>query len=213
MTTRADFIEKLRERFGKDVEEPLLEEFFLQAKDRYDQDRPRHKILTVTGDGSTYEWTLTDWDDTISYILSVEYPAGKKVPVFLKPARYAVIETDGTFKLRLLYDVPSATEKVEIVYTTPHIVSDTQSTIPERDFWAVVDLAASMIARFLASQYFRMAETYEVYEQTIDFGRKGENYISLARVWETNYTIHIQRTVALMDRIEPIKDFLGLVRA
>jgi len=213
MTIRADFIEKLRERFGQDVEEPLLEEFFIQAKDRYDKDRCRHKILSIAGDGSTYEWTLPEWDDTISYILSVEYPAGKKVPVFLKPTRYAVIETDGAFKLRLLYDVPSSTEKVEIVYAVPHTVSDTLSTIPDRDFWAVVDLAASMIARFLASRYFRMAETYEVYEQTIDFGRKGENYISLARVWEANYTNHISPTVAITDRVEPIKDFLGSVKA
>ena len=211
--TKADFLNKLRDRFSPDeIDETGLEDFLIQALDRYNKDSPRRCILSLAGNGTAYEWSLPDWDTSLSYLLSVEYPAERRIPVFLKRDYYIVVESDGSFKLRFLYATPSAAEKVEVVYATAHTVDDTKSTVPLPDFYAVVDFGSSLIARFLASKYFRAAETYEVYQQTIDFGRKGENYIALAKAWEASYNNHVQRKLLVGDRIEPVSTFLERLR-
>jgi hypothetical protein len=119
-------------------------------------DEPREVTVTLTGDGSTFDKTLPDWQDRWSRVVRVEYPVGNRTPTYLESRRWAVLPGTSTF--RLLTDTPGAAETCQITYTVRWPTPTDQASadlIPTPWFEAVAALAASEATRAQAVEYAR----------------------------------------------------------
>jgi hypothetical protein len=124
-----------------------------EAVKTYSTYRPLEVPIRTTGDG-TFTYDLPDdWEDGFSEIKSIEYPADEQVPVILDPLRYIIYRDDTGLHLRFLADTPGTTEEFILTYTIRHTVEVDEGTIPESDFDAVVNLAASLACSAIGRKY------------------------------------------------------------
>lgn len=128
--------------------------------------RPRRLVHGFTGDGSAYDFALTGQSAPTGYevgfsrVLTVEFPAGERDPVYLEDEDWIIYEAaTETPKLRLLSDTPTSAQTVRINYTARHTVSAQTGTIPDGDFEAVAHFAASFALQSLANKYTQMSES------------------------------------------------------
>lgn len=136
-----------------ELEDGPRQALIAEAVITYSTYRPLEIPLRVDGDGG-YSYNLPeDWEDGFSNILSIEYPAGEQVPVILDPIRYQLYRDDTGLKLRFLADTPGATEEFILTYTIRHTIGVDDGTIPETDFDAVVNLAASLGCDAIGRKY------------------------------------------------------------
>ncbi len=118
------------------IGETQYNEAINQALLFYSHARPYRKSVVVTGDGSTYQWTLpSDYYADFSSIVQVRFPADetdeRELELLTVQEGYEVVMTDtGTYKLRLLSDTPTSAEKLRYFYTTLHTVTESSSTLP-----------------------------------------------------------------------------------
>lgn len=181
MSTLTDFVTGVKNR----LEDPELEVGFIQdavwrAAIFYSRRiSPRIRIVQFTGDGSTYNFPLpSDWDNSLSHILRVEYPITDQKPSYIKPYRYTVyLDSLGVYKFRMIQDTPSSTEKVNVTYAVLHTLSSATSTIPASDEEAVIDLAAALVARIMQAKAART--------QLFKFDADIINYVTIAETWRT----------------------------
>lgn len=124
-----------------------------EAVKTYSFYRPQEIALRVTGDGG-YDYDLPeDWEEGFSSILSIEYPAGEQIPVFLDSVLYKIYKDETGSKLRFLINNPAATEEFILTYTIRHSIEVDLGTIPDVDFDAVVNLAASLGCTAIGRKY------------------------------------------------------------
>ena len=124
-------------------------------------DRPYEADATLAGDSSTYDLTLTSWEDRWSRVLQVEYPTGQRTPIFLEDRRYTVLR--GTTTFRLLEDIPITGESAKVTYSIRWpMPDDTSGTdkIPTPWFEAVTSLAASRLVKSTAVEWARQTSAH-----------------------------------------------------
>ena len=135
----------------------MHDDAFREALSRYNQDMPRVIVEDVTGDGSTYDLTLTSWVDRFSSVRSVEYPAGYRPATFVDPNEYEVYHTSNSAHLRLQLVTPGSGETVRVTYTGLHTLSGLDSAATTTVYaWhedALVCLASSRLMMRLADLY------------------------------------------------------------
>lgn len=97
----------------------------LDAVKAYSRVRERTKVQTITGDGSAYTFSHpSDWEDDVSRVLHVEYPAGEQDPEYVDANEYDGDrqQSTGTRKLHFFDLVlPNATTAL-VTYTLRHAV-------------------------------------------------------------------------------------------
>lgn len=124
----------------------------------YTRDSPRIVSAALSGDGSAYDFPLpAAWIAGTSRLLGVEYPAGEQVPLMVDPNEVAVREgTLGgqpTRLLRFLATTPSSgTDNIVVTYTTRHVHTTEEDSVPADDLDAVCWLAASNLAQTMAAK-------------------------------------------------------------
>ena len=124
-------------------------------------DRPREATATLTGDGSTYNLTLTQWVDRWSRVLRVEYPTGEREPSYMEARRWMVLP--GTTTFRLLADTPAVGESCTVTYSVRWPYPDDTTTtdqVPAPWFEAVCALAAAEATKAQAVEYARRQSTF-----------------------------------------------------
>jgi hypothetical protein len=130
----------------------------LDAVKQYERHRPQKIAQAYTGSGA-YDYDLpTSWSQELSEILSIEYPSGEQSPTYIATSRYGVYNNGTTKKLRFYVDTPSASEGFIVNYTTAHTLSSAANTVPDKDQYAVVTLAASICCTALALEMAQSAK-------------------------------------------------------
>lgn len=130
-----------------------------QALSIFSRRSPRRRVYQGTGDGG-YEYALpSDYDESISEVVAVEYPTGEQQPCILEAWRYEVLrDTNDTLKLRFLYESVTSGETFNVYYTAPHVINDSQSTIPSGQEGIFLTLCCAIACEMLAARYARMNE-------------------------------------------------------
>lgn len=126
-------------------------------------DKPREVKQTFAGDGSTYDFTLTDADwiqgdggDPWSRITAVEFPIGNREPTYIELRRVTVLK--GTLTFRFLIDTPASGQSADVWYSTKWpFPTDTATVdkVPDTWFEGVCSRAAAEAASSQAGEYAR----------------------------------------------------------
>lgn len=167
--------------------------FIQEAVSIYSKDRPLEKIHEDDGDGK-YEYDLpNDWDKDFSAIISrIEYPdENYQTPQFVDDNEWIIYKSkDGGRKLRFLTISPQSGYGFRYTYILLHTLSDEDNTVPDIDFDALCDLAASLCCRALAAKYAQ-SEAPTIDADVIDYARKADDYSRLAELLEQRYNVHM----------------------
>lgn len=154
------------------------------ALDRYSKDRPLKDLSDMTGDGSTFDFSLpTAWDDAISSALSVEYPQGEQSPVFLQRKDWTIYAAGTSAQMfRFLTLIPASGKTARLIYTRRHTISETASetTIYGNDLAAFIKLVAAEACHELARR-FAQTSAPTIAADAIDYESKSAEYTRLAK--------------------------------
>lgn len=157
---------------------------------RYSKARHLPKVKDLAGDGATYKWTLNTtnfpgWTQNFSVITGLEYPAGDREPKMLTGEDWLVYWPNSTApELRLRSVTPAAGKTLRVTYATIH--AEDGSTVPDGDFYGVVNLAASLCCRSLAAAYAQSGDT-AIGADAVDYRGKSQQYAELAKVYEERF--------------------------
>ncbi len=141
---------------GAGITESQLLDALDDAVGAYSQGHPLLKAQEYPGDGSRFEWPLpVDWANGYSRITAVEYPVDDEEPyrAWLEPDAWEWDEQRG--KWRLTRCVPAAGNTARIYYSAPHILTDTQDSIPPQDRPAVSQYGAGLALLRFANEAAR----------------------------------------------------------
>lgn len=162
-----------------------------QAVKEYSQVRPLVAAQDYAGDGATFDLSLpSGWQEGISTVRQIEYPAGRRVAVFLEQADWVFYLTPSGKKIRLLYVTPDTGDATRITYTTPHTVDALSSSVSGVDEEAVADLAASIGLTDLAAVYAN-TQSPTITADAVNYGDKSRAYLELAKELKARYRKHL----------------------
>lgn len=188
--SREDYLARLETVLQDDAEK-------LEPDDKYrmlsravlifSKDRPNTKVYELTGDGTTYDFSLpADWVDNFSYIIGeIEYPADDhQNPEYLESIDWKffkkLVATVTTTYLRFLTFIPAASKIARFEYTLPHTFNETTCTIDDNAIEAAVTLAASLCFWALAAKFAQSTDS-TLEADVIDYQRKSDLYSVLAK--------------------------------
>lgn len=153
--------------------------FIEQAVKEHSKIRPLKKVADIVGSG-VFDLALpVSWEKGFSKILSVEFPADEREPVYLEDEDWLIYEKTTGEVLRLINDTPSAAQKVRLNFSARHTVDVATGTIPDADFDAVADFATAFAATALASRYAQLSES-TLGADSVDHKSKSQEYRSMA---------------------------------
>jgi len=184
------FNDRVRESASR-FDQPQKHGAIEQAVKRYASVRPRERAQDYAGDGVAFDFDLpSGWVSDLSVIRKIEYPQGKRSPVFLERDDWQFYQTTTVDKIRLIAITPSSGKSLRVLYTAPHIVDVTQSTISSQDEEAVADLASSIGLRDLAAVYANTVDP-TIQADSVDYRSKSTEYLKLADSLEKRYRQHL----------------------
>jgi len=190
LSSYIDRVKKLIPQAEAELPPTALDSSMESAVEEYSRLRPRILVQEYTGDGTTYDFSLpTDFTLGFSRIISIEYPAGERSPVYLKPQYYFIYRKPTATVLRLLI-TPQSTKKFNVAYTALHKVDATTDTIPSSDFEAVCFLAAHYIAQALAAKYAGYWEP-TLAADIVAYRTKNREYQEVATNFLTLFKLHL----------------------
>lgn len=162
-----------------------------QAVKEYSQVRPLVTAQDYAGDGTTFDLTLpTGWQEGVSSIKGIEYPAGERQPVYVEPSDWRFYVTPSGKKIRLASITPATGKTLRLTYTKLHAIDATQSTVSLFDEEAVADLAASIGLTDLAAVYAN-TQSPTITADSVNYGDKSRNYLEIAEKLKTRYRKHL----------------------
>jgi hypothetical protein len=163
-----------------------IDDFILESLSYYSKDAPYLKVADIAGDGG-YQYDLpNDWQEGFSYIVKVEYPAGKQVPLLLEPGDYTVYKTPTGLKLHFYSLSPLATETIRITYTTLYTQS-TIDSIPAQDQDAFCLLAAALCCGAIARRYAQTSDS-TIDADSVNYRSKSDEYARRAKELGLRYS-------------------------
>lgn len=124
----------------------------------YTRDSPRLVTASLSGDGSAYDFPLpAGWIAGTSRLVSVEYPTGEQTPTMIDAnevtVRESVLGGQPTRLLRFAATTPgSGTDNIAVTYTTRHVHTTEEDSVPADDLDAFCWLAASNLAQTLSAK-------------------------------------------------------------
>lgn len=167
-----------------------LREHLAQAVKTYQKLRPYEVLWELTSTGASDNSVPDDWKEKFSDIMLIEYPIRESgQPEYLKATEWEVKRTSSGYVLRFYYAIPSG-ELANIIYTTHHILNDTQSTIYEADFDALCSLVASLACGSLA-QYYAQTSDPTINADVTDYADKSREYNERAIAFMKAFTDHM----------------------
>ncbi len=187
----------LRDAVGKlpsGDRDALLQQAILQ---RYSKDRPRELTSDQTGNGTqviampaTGPDADTDdfFEDGFSIIRAVEFPVGIVPPNLVLEEDWQIYRSPTGLQLMLLAATPSISDTVRVTWTARHDADG--STVPDVDFDAVCDWAASLCYAALAGIYAQTGDP-TILADTVNYRTKSMEYTTLAKAAAKRYFDHM----------------------
>ena len=170
------------------------------VRQRYSHDRPREMVSDVTADGSANLALPTggngeQYEDGFSSIRSLESPIGLLPPTYLENDTWMVYRTPTGLVILLMSVLPNAGDKVRVSWTVRHTPgtsggSPVNTTVPDSDFEAVCDLAASMCCAQLAAIYAQTRDP-SISADAVNYRTKSQEYLTLAKTLQQRYFDHV----------------------
>ena len=173
---------------------PIERDNFIQeAVKAYSKHRPREVVKDITGAG-TYDYSigtnLASWIDDFSIIKSIEYPADQRTPEYVDEDDYLIYRKETDLFIRFLADSPTASQKIRVMYTALHILSEALNTVPLGDQDALCNLAASLCSQALASFYAQTSDP-TIGADSVNYRSKSQEYGSRAKDQKKLYMDHL----------------------
>ena len=166
------------------------------AEARYSVDRPLVLVEEVTADGTEFSDLPASWDAEFSALRHVEHPSGSS-PSIRDARGYSVWDTPSGASLMWLDWQPGDGDMVRFAFTAPRAFGETadDTTIPDRHFVAVCDLAVHYAAAAIAAKY---ASTHEpvLGADTASYRTKQQEWDTISRRAFDRYRAALQHTVA-----------------
>ena len=165
---------------------------------RYSADSPLRIVSDIEGNGTNYiplpvapgtGDDLPVFEPNFSVIQTLEFPIGQQPPQLILDSDFRVYRAPGMADTILInFDTPGPDDHVRATWTARHLADG--STVPDRDFYAVVDFAASLGAEQLASWYVSNGDpTMSV--DVVNYRSKSSEMLKLAAALRKRYFNHM----------------------
>lgn len=168
---------------------------------RYSVDSPLEVVSDVNGNGTNYlalpvapgqppqGGSLPVWESNFSTIRQLEYPIGQQPPELILDSDFRIYHTPGgPDQILLNFDSPGPTEVVRVTWTARHLIDG--STVPDRDFFAVVDFSAALAAEWLATYYVGIGDP-SVNADVANYRSKSQEMLNIAKMLRKRYFTHM----------------------
>jgi hypothetical protein len=160
-----------------------------QAVAEHSRIQPIIRSRSLSGTGTYTLGTPTGWDNEFSSIDTIEYPVGQRPPSYLASDAWLLVSSPTAttrYQIQLQHVSPGTAERVNIAWTVPHVVSHSESTIPEGHYRAVATLGASYACLMLAGFYSQQGEPM-ISIDSQNPGSKARDYMALAKLLRGSY--------------------------
>lgn len=177
-----DFIDEIKSqmRDGANIIAPdRIPTLLRKALEGYSKKKPRDVVVDVESDGSGdfLISDLTGFDQNISGDVTVEYPissAGED-PTYLDRRDWKFYDTPAGRVVRTAAGAPAGA-LVRFAFKGIHSVTDSASTVPDSDFYAVSKLGAAEGLSEVATHYAQSAENSFVNADVANYQSKADTY-------------------------------------
>jgi hypothetical protein len=178
---------------------PLLSGFVQRSiQQRYSVDSPLVVTSDVAGTGKNYLPVpvapgegndLPVWESDFSIIRRIEFPIGQQPPQLILDSDFRVYSTPGQPDQILIdFDSPSPQDSIRVTWTARHLADG--STIPGKDFFALVDFAASLAAEYMATYYVNVGDPTLSADVT-NYRTKSQEMQGVAKMLRKRYFNHM----------------------
>lgn len=172
------------------------------VKQRYSKDRARELVSDVSGNGTPDvalpqgpSTPAEQFEDGFSVVRSIEFPVGLIPESYVDSADWKLYRSPAGLKIRILGTTPSSTDTIRVAWTVRHSPGTTgqnpvATTVPDADFDAVCDYAASLAAEALQAIYAQTGDA-SISADSVNYRSKGQEYSYLAKALRKRYDDHI----------------------
>jgi hypothetical protein len=163
---------------------------------RYTLDRPLEVVSDIPGNGTNTldtpvapgAGTVPVFEPNFSVIRTIEFPINQTPPQFILDSDFRVYRSPAGYKLLVNFDTPPAGSVLRTTWTARHLPDG--STVPDADFYAVVDFAASLGAEKLASMYVGVGDS-TIQADVVNYRSKSSEMLSIAKALRKRYFNHM----------------------
>jgi hypothetical protein len=160
------------------------------ALEKYGKDRPRERVSRIGGAG-TFKYAvslLTGFIDGSSSVVAVAYPhlTTDQNLAWLDDDEFGLVRDNSGLYLWFASASPTASEFFLVVYTTPHTLDTTTSTVPAGDDEALKDLAAAECHDMLAAFYSKSTDD-SIMADTVHHLSKAAEHRANAKRYRESY--------------------------
>jgi hypothetical protein len=166
--------------------------------ERYSADSPMHIVSDIEGNGTNYiplpvapgeGDDLPVFEPNFSVIEQMEFPIGQQPPQLIIDSDFRIYRAPGVADTILInFDTPAPGDYVRCTWTARHLPDG--STVPDRDFYAVTDFAASLAAEVLASHYVSVGDS-TIGVDVVNYRSKSSEMFSVAKALRKRYYNHM----------------------
>jgi hypothetical protein len=173
-----------------------LQQFVIQTiTERYSKDAPLYVVSDIPGTGTNLIGTPTVpegqpgvFEPGFSIIDSIEYPIEQVPPQLVLDSDIRLYRTPSGYQIMLSFDTPGTNEVLRTTWTSRH--SSDGSTVPDKDFYAVVDYASSLALEALAATYVQTGDN-TLQADIVNYRTKSQEYLTLAKAIRKRYFVHM----------------------
>lgn len=166
--------------------------------ERYSQDAPLYLVSDVEGNGTNYiplpaapgeGADLPVWESNFSVIQQIEFPIGQQPPQLILDSDFRVYRTPGQpDQILINFDTPQEGDSLRVTWTARHLRDG--STVPDKDFYAMTDFAASLGAENLASFYVGTGDS-TMQADVVQYRSKSAEMLKCAAALRKRYYNHM----------------------
>ena len=165
--------------------------------ERYSADAPLRIVSDIHGNGTNYlplpvapgSGDLPVFETNFSVIQHMEYPIHQQPPQLILDSDFRVYRAPGQAPTILVnFDTPGPNEVVRCTWTARHLRDG--STVPDKDFYAVTDFAASLGAEKLATFYVGTGDS-TLQADVVQYRSKSAEMLACAKALRKRYYNHM----------------------
>lgn len=163
---------------------------------RYTLDKPLEVVSDIAGNGTNYldlpvapgTGTVPVFEPEFSIIKQIEFPIGQQPPQLVLDSDFRLYRSPTGYQILINFDTPEESDTMRMTWTARHLADG--STVPDVDFYAVVDFAGSLAAEKLASFYVGTGDS-TIQADIVNYRSKSSEMLSIAKALRKRYFNHM----------------------
>ena len=163
---------------------------------RYTLDKPLQIVSDIEGNGTKYLDLPTApnggpavvFEPEWSIVKSIEFPIDQQPPQLILDSDIRVYQAPDGWKILTTWDTPDVGDFLRVTWTARHLPDG--STVPDADFYAVVDFAASLAAEKMASFYVGTGDS-TMQADVVNYRSKSQEMLNIAKSLRKRYFNHM----------------------